>query len=174
MPNLRRSRRSRPNVEPGDVFRMMLLDGRTVLGRVIRSGSEIDLGPVPGAMLVYLYEPPLEIDHGDASLDPNRLIIPPIWTNRQGWLHGYWETVARRPLVPGDVRLEHCFRRAGFGLVDQRGLVTTAVSESCGPWALVAYPFIDDLVSDALGIPRAQLTPPETAELTRAKRPAHS
>ena len=96
----------------------------------------------------------------ERELLSGRLLIPPIWTNNLGWTKGYFHTITNHPLRDLDLVRQHCFRRAPFRpeapekFLDERGVELKHGSEPCGEWGLVSYQWIDDHVSDAIGIPR--------------------
>lgn len=136
---------------------MVLVDGRHVFGRVILVDVDRTVGPAPGAILVYVYADSLEHDIGELpGLNPAKLLIPPAWTNRRGWLDGYWQTIESTPLAADDVLSRHCFRRVGL-IVDEAGRPTEPTKGQCGLWGVMAYEMIDDLISDALNVPRAPM-----------------
>lgn len=76
------------------------------------------------------------------------------------WTKGYFRTIENRPLEKFDLLKQHCFLRVSFGptkpntFVDETGQLLAQRTEPCGNWSLVSYRWIDDHVSDALGIPR--------------------
>lgn len=153
--NLRSLTPSRKVLKPGDIFVMLPPDDLYLFGRVILADSP-NLAPIPKSNLIYIYDrrasdmvPPLE------ALTPDRLLIPPHFVNRLGWSRGYFETVARVPLTPSDLLPQHCFWSPGRKrYYDESGQQIKARVEPCGAWGLGNYRVIDDLVSDALGIPR--------------------
>ena len=162
MANLKRLRSSRPHPKAGDIFRMVLLDGRPIFGRVVIADGHVR-GPMPGAILVYIYRPgarPQEMPTG-----PGELLIPPIWTNRKGWTDGYWEMVDWRPVEPEELEGQHRFYRADVGLVDELARPLPQLDDRArSVWGLASYRMIDDLVADALQIPRAPLTQEDRSE----------
>jgi len=90
----------------------------------------------------------------------DELLIPPIYTNRLGWVRGYFETIGNWPLASTDVLGRHCFwdtLRSKY--VNGRGDVIEAPHEPCGECGLASYRIIDDEISDALGIARALADP---------------
>jgi hypothetical protein len=155
--NLRQLNPSRTQPKPGEVFAMLLPDHRYLFGRVILADLPRGKAPMPSANLIYVYDvlasqkapPPVD------SLSPERLLIPPQFINRLPWSRGYFENVAHKPLRYSDVLRQHCFWDAVRKIYrNETGEVIAARSEPCGEWGLGSYRMIDDLVSDALGIPR--------------------
>jgi hypothetical protein len=150
--NLQFIRRSRPQVEPGDIFVMRPPDAQFLFGRVIRTDA---LGPMK-ALLIYVYEDRASEKQPPVSLSPSRLLIPPTFTNRRGWTHGVFETVEKRPLESGDVLERHCFYADGR-YYDEDWRPLDKKSEPCGIGGLKSFEGLDDSISDALGIARAPL-----------------
>jgi len=100
--NLRIIRRSRKPPQRGDVFAMQIPDGRYLFGRVIGADLAAGQAPMPGAYLIYVYNVVRDAKVVDPNdLAPDRLLIPPIHTNRMGWTKGYFETIASGPFGPG-------------------------------------------------------------------------
>lgn len=103
--NLRVLRPSRTKVHQGDVFAMLLPDDLYLFGRVILADLPRERAPMPGAYMVYIYRHrALSKEPDAAALDPEDLLLPPLFINRLPWSKGYFETVARWPLTPDDVR----------------------------------------------------------------------
>jgi hypothetical protein len=157
-PNLQKLQPTRAILRAGDVFAMLLPDGRYLYGRVILPDLPRGKAPMPASNLIYIYDvtatekvpPPLD------SLARERLLIPPQFVNRLPWSKGYFETVAREPLKESDRLRQHCFWDAVRKIYrNEAGGSTPNRSEPCGDWGLGSYRLIDDLVSDAMGIPRA-------------------
>jgi hypothetical protein len=155
--NLRRLSASRADPRAGDIFAMLLPDGEYLFGRVVLADLPKGKAPMPTSSLVYIYDarstdknaPPLE------SLTPERLLIAPLFINRLPWREGYFETVANQPIRDGDLLRRHCFWDAVRKIYrDETGQPLAERAEPCGVWGLGSYRMIDDLVSDALGIPR--------------------
>ena len=158
-PNFRKLKISRKWPEPGDIFCLLMIDGLYLFGRVINIALERE-GPGYNDVLIYIYDersseksPPME------ALVPSRLLIPPVFTNRRGWTMGFWETVASQPLTRFDMLRQHCFRRFDDVFFDEAGNRLFQRHEPCGDWAIKSYRAIDDLVSEALGIPLAPVAP---------------
>jgi hypothetical protein len=155
--NLRVLKRSRTQPNGGDVFAMQLPDGRYLFGQVVGANLPVALAPTEGAYLIYIYDVVAGSDAPVlAALTPDRLLIPPLFINKMPWTKGYFQNIAHRPLTPGTLLPHHCFRDpVRNGYIDERRQPLTAPIEPCGQWALRSYRRLDDLISDALGIPRA-------------------
>src|SRR6185312_17110225 len=84
--------RSRKKIQDGDVFVFQILDGPYRFCRVIAAEIDEELAPMPNSSLLYIYRttsetmvPPV------TALAPDQLLVPPVFTNRQGWLKGYFK-----------------------------------------------------------------------------------
>jgi hypothetical protein len=110
-----------------------------------------------GLNLIYIYDAqrPSADPPPDADLIPSRLLVPPIMTNRLPWSRGYFETVDRREAHSQLLLNVYCFRDSRGRYFDERGDELTAPIEPVGERGVHSFRTIDDLVSDALGIPRA-------------------
>jgi hypothetical protein len=155
--NLQPLRRSRRRPVEGDVFAMHPPDGRYLFGRVIGAELSRERAPIEGAYLLYVYDLFGDsIDVDPSTLTKNRLLLAPTYTNRLGWVRGYFQTISHRPLRPDDILDQHCFWDAlREKHVDECGRILAHPTEPCGEWAMASYVVIDDKISDALGIPRA-------------------
>jgi len=155
--NLQIIKRSRRRPREGDLFRMVLPDSVELYGRVVGADLEPPRAPIANAYLIYVYKGDA---HGSeefatARLNPGRLLIPPVFINRLPWSLGYFETIANDVLTESDLLAQHCFWSAGRACyVDETRNRLPARLEPCGDWALSSYRWLDDHVSDALGIPR--------------------
>ena len=156
--NLRVLQPSRKATRPGDVFAMQLPDQQFVFGRVVSTEARwtpaIGAGP---AILIYIYRGrSVTADIPDrAAMSVERLLVPPIMTNRRPWSRGYFQTQGNLPLEAGDVLPSHCFLSASRGrYFDEQGNELPEPVEPVGDHALHSFRTIDDQVSDALGIPR--------------------
>ena len=152
--NIQPGRRTRTKPRRGDIFVLKVVDKGLLFGRVVL--NDFALGPMPGANLVYIYRgltqcrtPPHD------QLRPNWLLLPPLFTNNLGWSRGYFQSIDSWPITSKDLLPQHCFRRWDGKNVDEGGKVLQKQVAPCGEWALVSYRRIDDLISDALGMPRA-------------------
>lgn len=156
--NFRVLKPSRPSLAAGDVFAMQTPDQDFLFGRVVIADAPRDKAPMPAANLLYIYRWRAKTMVPDlAQLTPDRLLIPPVWTNRQAWLKGYFQTVEHRPLDAGDRLRRHCFEtlRRRPRHVDEQGRPLMFRRDPCGVWALAGYARIDHDISAALGIPQA-------------------
>ncbi|QGQ21151.1 hypothetical protein GC089_16365 [Cellulomonas sp. JZ18] len=152
--NLRVLKASRKKPRAGDLFVMQLPDGSHLFGRVISTDAQA--GPsMPGAVLIYVYRqrfPGKDVPDRSA-LSRDHLLVSPMMTNHLPWSKGYFETVAHRPLEPGDVLPQHCFLSAARGrYFDERGNELPGPIEPVGDYGLHSYRTIDDAVSEALGL----------------------
>jgi hypothetical protein len=115
---------------------------------------------MPGSYLIYVYEDIKENGSPErGALRPDMLLLPPIFINRLPWTKGYFHTVAHWPLRAHDLLPRHCFSHFSGKYVDENGENLPGPTEPCGEWVLMSYRMLDDLVSDAVGIPRAPEDP---------------
>ena len=153
--NLRVLKPSRRKPKPGDVFAMQVPDDDYLFGRVIT--AEAAIGPMTDCILIYVFRARSAHkklpERGELASD--KLLVPPIITNRLPWSQGYFETLAGLPVEPGDVLEQHCFRRSNGQYYDEANHELPEPVEPVGDWALHSYRTIDDQISDALGFPRA-------------------
>lgn len=140
---------------------MQLPTGRYLFGRVILADVPQERAPMPGANLIYIYDQQSSSMRPDlAQLRPGRLLIAPVWTNDLPWKKGYFQTVDHADVGDFDVLRQHCFLRASLSpgatgkYVDESGFELKQMSTPCGEWSLVSYRWIDDRVSDAVGVQR--------------------
>lgn len=158
-PNLRTLNRSRAKPATGDIFAMSPRVGLFLFGRVIRADLPRELAPMPGSYLVYIYRhTSTAMEPDPTDLVPAALLLPPLFINQMPWSRGYFQAVGHWPLTDGDLLPRHCFWSASRGrYFDEDFNELSRPIEPCGDWALHSYRTLDDLVSDALGIPRAPL-----------------
>ena len=153
--NLQRIKATRSAPQAGDIFAMRLPDGRHLFGRVILADRPRESAPMPKANLIYVYDHVSEeISHPD-ELSTAGLLLPPIFTNNLPWSKGYFFKVAHATLREDDLLKRHCFQRWTGECLDEAGNRLDGPLEPCGEWVLMSYRMIDDLISDAMGIPRA-------------------
>jgi len=160
--NLQLLKRSTTAPKMGDIFTMKLPSGDYLFGRVIIGNAPRHRAPMPQANLIYVYRWRSKSPKPEFSeLKANNLLIPPVWTNQLPWTKGYFEIIEHSSLAKSDVLTQHCFSRAPLDsskptdFVDEVGAKLSHRSEPCGEWSLVSYRWIDDRISDAVGIPRA-------------------
>jgi hypothetical protein len=145
---------SRKKVRDGDLFAMKMADGEYLFGCIV--DAEPQVSPMVGSMLAYLYsnrENSSDID--DSLLCPSNLLIPPFFINKRPWLDGYFKTIRRRTLSTDDLLPAHCFHDPAKKIHCDRSGNKVEHSDPCGDWLLRGYLKLDDIISDALGIPRA-------------------
>ena len=139
---------------------MLLPTGMYLFGRVVLADPPRERAPGPGTNLIYIYAYQSKSKAPDeARLSPDNLLIPPVWTNGLGWTKGYFETISSGELKLGALLSRHCFRRHDGVYLDEAGRRLPGPVEPCGEWGLVSYRWIDDRISDALGIPRVPESP---------------
>lgn len=154
MTNLRVLKRSKEKLRVGDVFVMQLSSDKYLFGRVILVPPPSGQGPMPAGHLLYIYSFQSDTKQPDYSkLTRDNLLIPPVWTNHQGWTRGYYETIDHRPLTTEMLLQQHCFKRFNGDFLDETCQKLSGRSEPCGVWALQSYRMIDDRISDVVGIP---------------------
>lgn len=161
--NLQFLRKSRKRQREGDVFAMRLPDGQYLFGRVVGADLPRERAPWEGALLLYIYDVLSDVREVDPDeLTRDRLLLAPVHTNRLGWVKGYFETITHRPLRPDDVLEQHCYwDPAREKYVDDYEHDIADPLEPCGTWGVAHYHYIDDLISDAVGIPRVPEGPGE-------------
>lgn len=143
----------RRRLHAGDVFVAMPLDGLYLYGRVI--STEAQLVGMEGVNLIYVYrvrsDAQAHVPWDQLSVDD--LLIPPVLTNRLGWSRGYLKTVDHRPLAPGDVLSQHCFRSSvDECFYDERLNKIPARVEPCGNYGLSSYVSLGIKIALALGL----------------------
>ena len=150
--------KSRPTLQAGDVCEFRLLDGPFRFGRVII--PDVKDSPLSGMNLVYIYTatsddrdaPPL------AEMTLDRLLVGPLFVNRQGWLRCYFLNVAHTEIGPHDQLDNYCFESTILDhhrYFDLHGQRIPERFEPCGEWGACSHRTVDDIVSEALGLPLA-------------------
>jgi len=117
---------------------------------------------MPGSNLIYVYDVRASSPQPDLdSLRPERLLIPPTYTNNMLWTRGYAVNQAHEVLDSSALLAQHCFAYMTIEgrFLDEKGSVVPQRTEPCGIWGLQSYRAIDDLLSDALGIPLVPIEP---------------
>jgi Immunity protein 26 len=146
---------TRKQPRAGDVFTLAVRDN-FLFGRVITTDAKAGWS-MPGARLIYIFRTHSRIatlpDRG--VLQATNLLVPPIMTNNVPWSRGYFEALDNLPFQPGEVLPLHCFRASHGTYFDDQANQLPGGVEPCGDWGLHSFASIDDVVSDALLIPRA-------------------
>jgi hypothetical protein len=150
--NLKILKPSRRPVREGDVFAFAVDDERYFFGRVIR--MNVSVGGFPGGILIYLYRTASTSKEQVPRLQKEELLLPPLATNRLPWSRGYFETIASPELRPSDVLARHCFVTVKGEYLDEMSQPMTSPVEPVGEYSLHSFRSIDDVVSEALGIPQ--------------------
>lgn len=155
-PNLKVLKRSRKKPQDGDIFTLSPTD-KFLFGRVLRADINNGEAPTPWSYLIYIYQAQSPTKEPDLSLlTRDKLLISPLFINQLPWTKGYFEKILHRQLSPADKLEQHCFYDLAKGkYVDDRGHPIPKKIEPCGNFALNSYWSLDDMISDALGIPRA-------------------
>lgn len=152
--NMRILNPSRKKNRPGSVFALQMPDGLFSFGRLVNTDANAGFGP--GAQLIYLFKDRSESKNVPprSQLRYERLLLPPLMTNRLPWSRGYFETIAEMPFEDGEILKQHCFYSRIFNkYFDEHADELPQPSEPVGMYGLGSYRTIDDAVSKALGIP---------------------
>lgn len=154
--NIKVIKRSRTKRQAGDVFAVQLPDDRYIFGRVIGAELNHPRAPMPLSYLIYVYDIQSQVKQPDVdALRPDRLLLPPVFINRMPWTKGYFENIAYQELSRDLLLPQHCFWDAARArYVDERQNPLPREVPPCGDWGLASYRWLDDHISDALGIPR--------------------
>ena len=143
--------------KPGDIFRLSPAQDVVLWGRVVQQGEFFGARRMS---LVYIYDVISPTLPTPSALTPKHLIIGPMIVKNLGWVRGYWEIVASRPLDAGDVLERHLFKaplgvppHVQWEIVDDRESPVSA--EGVDPEALSIagignFNFIDHLVRGIL------------------------
>ncbi|WP_431843961.1 immunity 26/phosphotriesterase HocA family protein [Calidifontibacter indicus] len=148
---------SRKKPQGGDIFAIRLPDGSHLFGRVIDADIKDPMrAPMPGAYLIYVYaERSASMEPDLSALTTDRLLLPPVFINKMPWTKGYFATVHHVAVESTDRLARHCFWSAGREIyVDENRRPLPHEVQPCGDWGLSSYRWLDDHISDALGIPR--------------------
>jgi hypothetical protein len=158
--NMRVLKRSRTLPREGDIFAYKVRGHAYGFGRVIRLGTTI--GGFEDVILVYFYRAFSSDKNKVPALAKERLLLPPLGTDRGPWTRGYFETMVNRPLLPDDILPVHCFKDTVEGrFCDEYGRTLKAKSKLCVPYALDGYRTLDAQISIALGVdPSPDTLPP--------------
>ena len=151
--NMKVLKKSRKKLQVGDIFVYQMKKGEYGYGRVIRLDAHI--GGFSNVIMIYIYNAFSTDKHRVPILSKDNLLIPPIGTNRQPWLRGYFKNICNKPLAKADILAHHCFKDIRGLYFDDEGNMLSKPTKPCGEYGLHSYRTIDDAISEALGIPLA-------------------
>lgn len=152
--------RSRRPPKSGDGFTIEVAGVGYLLGKVVSTEAIWSIGGISSgtANLIYLYKGTYPTVDAATAGQPNELLSAPLLTNNLPWSRGYFQPLPKGSTVqypPAAVR--HCFRFIPTNsYYDERGQLLDAPFDPVGEFGLHSYRTIDDLISDAIGIPRAE------------------
>jgi hypothetical protein len=155
--NLAVLKKTRRALQVGDIFAMQPPDGQFLFGRVISTDAGLLglQGVVGTIMLIYIYSDRAVSRATVPDLVRERLLVPPMMTNRRPWTMGYFEHLENRPISVVDLLPVHCFSDASGRLVDELGRPVSGAVKPMGMFGVHSFRTIDDEISKALRIPLA-------------------
>lgn len=145
--------------QDGDLFALAPPGGYLLFGRVVSTHAQWSSGDEPAeyeAVLIYVYGEWSEYKEipDPSVLAPDLLLLPPLLVEEEPWDLGLFETLATVPPGPGDLLDPHCFRTPAGTYVDGFGHALPGPVDPVGEFQVHDARTIDDLISDAIGIPR--------------------
>ncbi|MBS3120747.1 hypothetical protein J4420_03450 [Candidatus Woesearchaeota archaeon] len=153
--------KSRKKPRIGDVFVLSFPGGMYCFGRVIQNNAIMCKAPIFNLVYIYKY---IKKDKNDVPQDlgVQNLLLPPIVTNNQGWLRGYFETIKTVDIHEGEVLPIHCFENDDFSPAkyfdeDEKELNTKYTI--CGSYGLASFWYVYKQVSKKLNLPLPALDP---------------
>lgn len=151
--NMRVLKRSRKAPKAGDifVFQLDVQPDKFWFGRVVSTDASV--GGFHNTILIYIYNVNSPSKNDIPLLKPDKLLVPPMATNRLPWSRGYLETVDNRPLSQQDLLPAHHFKDIRGRYFDDKGNEVLNPISMAGVYGLDSYQTIDYYVSKALGIP---------------------
>jgi len=154
--NLEQLKASRRQPNPGDIFVLKLKPlSKFVFGKVISDKAMVVGFPLPN-YLVYIYNTLTDDIREVPELSRDNLLIDPAMVNRQGWLKGYFQTVAHEAIRPTDFWQSQCFfSQANNRYYSEDGQVLESPSEPVFMAGLGNHRTIEDRICLNLGIPLA-------------------
>jgi hypothetical protein len=152
--NLKVLKKTRRKPEAGDIFVFQLepIPERYFFGRVIATDTTIGNITEIGVVLIYLYRVTSSNKEDIPPLDPSDLLVPPIGTNRQAWLRGFFELVKSGVNKKEDLLPKHCFRDHRGWFLDEYGNRLPGPIEPVSINGLSGIGSIDNKISMALGL----------------------
>ena len=154
--------KSRKKRKVGDIFVLFFPGEKYCFGRVIKTG--VVGGGVPGFNLIYIYKY-IKKDKNDVpnDLGVQNLLLPPIVTNNQGWLRGYFETVKTADIYDGGILPIHCFEDNILYIpskyFDEYGKELKKKYKICGRYVLTSFWSIYKQAGRELNLPVPILDP---------------
>jgi hypothetical protein len=143
--------KSRIGPKAGDFFVYQIEAGRYGWGRVLRLDARVC--QIPKLVLAYFYDTFTETQAPVPLLSKERLLIPPVLTNKLGWRDGYYRTVANAPVRLGEVYDRHCFRNASLRqYFDENGIEILNPFGPLGTCGVHSYASIQRDLCRKLGI----------------------
>lgn len=159
--NIQRQKGTRRKPDVGDVFGIRVPPRGWLFGRVVRT----DALRIPDFVLVYIFA---VIQAGPTPIPPlnkRKLLLPPMIVNPHAWTGGYFVTLLESELRPGDAYERHCFESHLGGYIDEFWNKVEVPFEPCGgDDGLHSVGFVDDRISEALGLP---IVPQNEKEIRR-------
>jgi hypothetical protein len=155
---------SRTKPRAGDLFVCNMRGERWIAGRVVHLNCRMMSREDGGEPLLYFYN--IQVPDPATLRPPFKpdLLIPPIITNFLGWRRGYFKTLGNYPLTPEERLPRHYFLRSLLPITwdhpdasycDEFSNPSPRPSPG-EPWkgsGLSGYLYIDELLSEAIGIP---------------------
>ncbi len=127
---------------------LIIFFGRTI-------ATEAKIGEFE-AIIIYLYNIQSKEKKIIPKLDKNKLLLPPIATNYQAWINGYFEVIENRELNQDEVYTPIClFNKYKNIYLNEKGEILDKKYEPVGLFALSGIEGIDLKISHKLGITKS-------------------
>lgn len=145
--------RTRKRRKVGDIIAMKTPSGY-LIGRVVDTAAQWSSDPRAKANLLYIYSPlfdakPTVFDAEHLRL--HDLLLPPVMTDNQGWLQGYFETVGNVNIERTETLTRHCFYNDLTDTFwDERGIQLRGKSKWAGRASIIGLGGVAYLVKRAL------------------------
>jgi hypothetical protein len=134
----------------GDIFVFKPIGLEYFFGRTI--STEAKIGDFE-AVIIYLYAIKSKEKNHIPSLYKSKLLLPPIATNYQAWLSGYFEVIENRELKQDEVFSPIClFNKFKNIYLNEKGEILQKKYEPVGLFALSGIEGIDLKIAQKLGI----------------------
>jgi hypothetical protein len=147
--NIQVQRKSHRSPASGDIFQIQSSTGHVIRCQVLAT-DQLGMGAIA-----------IELDLVYSS---NGHQVPILFTNTKGWRDGYFLTLRQEHVSMNKIKGARFCDELRHMTVDMSGRPIGMVghlllrNRQVGPWGLVSIAYIDDIISDALGIPRAPLS----------------